>query len=84
MANTKNAQKAQRQADKRRSRNRVKAKSTRNAIKDLRLSVKKEDALKKLPSVLSMVDKLAKSNIIHKKKANNLKSGLVKKVNALK
>jgi small subunit ribosomal protein S20 len=31
-----------------------------------------------------MIDKLAKKGIIHKNKAANLKSGLVKKVNGLK
>jgi len=30
-----------------------------------------------------MLDKLAKKNIIHKKKASNLKSSLVKHVNSL-
>jgi small subunit ribosomal protein S20 len=84
MANTKNAQKAMRQAQKRRERNRLHAKTTRNAIKRVRVSTKKEEALKSLPEVVSLVDKLAKRGVIHKKKADNLKSGLMKKVNSLK
>lgn len=83
MANTKNAQKAMRQAEKRRTNNRLQAKTTRNAIKKLRLSTKKDEALKNLPEVLSLVDKLAKRGVIHKKKADNLKSGLAKKINSL-
>lgn len=30
-----------------------------------------------------MIDKLAKRNVIHKNKAGNLKSGIVKKINTL-
>jgi len=83
MANTKNAQKAMRQAEKRRDHNRLHAKTTRNAIKKIRLSTKKDEALRSLPEVVSLVDKLAKRGVIHKKKADNLKSGLMKKVNSL-
>jgi small subunit ribosomal protein S20 len=36
-----------------------------------------------IPSVESMIDKLAKRGIIHKNKAANLKSKLAKRVNAL-
>ncbi|APU67427.1 SSU ribosomal protein S20p [Christiangramia flava JLT2011] len=36
-----------------------------------------------LPSVVSMIDKLAKNNIIHDNKAANLKSKLTKHVAAL-
>ena len=38
----------------------------------------------KLPTVVSMIDKLAKRGIIHKNKAANLKSKLAKKANAAK
>ena len=44
----------------------------------------KAEAEKQLPEVMSMLDKLAKSNVIHKNKASNLKSGLAKKVAAMK
>jgi small subunit ribosomal protein S20 len=40
-------------------------------------------ASEKLPSLVSLIDKLAKKSIIHKNKAANLKSKLTKKVNAL-
>lgn len=83
MANTKNAQKAMRQAEKRRTHNHLHAKTTRNAIKKLRLSTKKDEALKNLPDVISLVDKLARRGVIHKKKADNLKSGLTRKINSL-
>ena len=43
----------------------------------------KKEAAKLLPTVLGMVDKLAKRNIIHKNKASNLKSKLTRGVNAL-
>ena len=84
MANTKNARKADRQSKKRREHNRYYSKTARNAVRDLRAVTKKDEAGKTLPEVVSMVDKLAKRKIIHKKKADNLKSGLMKKINALK
>jgi small subunit ribosomal protein S20 len=84
MANTKNAQKADRQAKKRRDRNRYYGKTTRNAVRELRSVTDKEEAKKKLPETIAMLDKLAKRNVIHKKKADNLKSGLMKKLNSLK
>jgi small subunit ribosomal protein S20 len=43
----------------------------------------KKEAEALLPSVISMVDKLAKKNIIHDNKAANLKSQLTKHVAAL-
>jgi len=43
----------------------------------------KKDAESKLGKVISMLDKLAKNNIIHKNKAANLKSKLTKHVAAL-
>jgi len=55
----------------------------RNAIKELRNETEKEEAVKKFPKVVSMIDKLAKKNIIHKRKASNLKSKLAEQVNNL-
>ena len=66
-----------------RLRNRYQAKTTRNAIKRLRLAETKEEASAQLPAVISMLDRLAKKNIIHKKKASNNKSKLTKFVNEL-
>lgn len=83
MANHKATKKDTRQANKRRERNRYQGKTTRNAMRDLMAITAEADAKDKLPNVISMLDKLAKNNVIHKNKASNLKSALTKKVNAL-
>lgn len=83
MANHKSALKRIRQNEKRRVQNRYYAKTARNAIKELRSQTDKEEAVKSYPSVASMIDKLAKRNIIHKNKAANLKSKLALQVNNL-
>lgn len=80
MANTKNAKKAARQAVKRRLHNRYYAKTTRNAIKSILNEGNQDEQKAKLGSVVSLIDKLAKRNVIHKNKASNLKSQLMKKV----
>ena len=72
-----------RQAAKRRDRNRYYGKTTRNAIRDLRVITDQKGAKEAIPAVESMIDKLAKRGIIHKNKAANLKSKLAKRVNAL-
>lgn len=81
MANHSATKKDARQAAKRRERNRYYGKTTRNAIRDLKAADNKETK-EKFPSVISMIDKLAKKGIIHRKKAANLKSKLAKRVNA--
>lgn len=83
MANHKATRKDVRQATKRRERNRYYGKTTRNAIRNLLATSEKEAATEKLPKVISMIDKLAKRNVIHKNKANNLKSKLTKKISAV-
>ncbi|MFW5755211.1 MAG: 30S ribosomal protein S20 [Tangfeifania sp.] len=83
MANHKSALKRIRQNEKRRVHNKYYAKTTRNAIKDLRNETDKEEAVKSFPKVVSMIDKLAKKNIIHKNKAANLKSKLASQLNSL-
>ena len=80
MANHKSALKRIRSNEKRRVLNKYQHKTTRNAIKAIRLSTVKADAAAKLPIVISMIDKLAKKNIIHGNKASNLKSKLTKSV----
>jgi small subunit ribosomal protein S20 len=55
----------------------------RNAVKVLRNTSDKEKAEALYPKVCSMLDKLAKKNVIHKNKAGNLKSKLAKHVHAL-
>ena len=79
MANHSATKKDVRQASKRRERNKFYGKTTRNAIRDLKITTGKE-ASDKLPEVVSMIDKLAKRGIIHKNKAANLKSKLTRKV----
>jgi small subunit ribosomal protein S20 len=83
MANHKSAQKRIRSNDVKRLRNKYQHKTTRNAVRKLRSLKDKNEATELLPSVSSMLDKLAKRNIIHKNKAANLKSGLTVFVNAL-
>ena len=83
MANHSATQKDARQAEKRRVRNKYYGKTTRNAIRDLK-DAKGKEMGEKFPLVASMIDKLAKRNIIHKNKAANLKSKLAKKANAAK
>jgi len=55
----------------------------RNSLKTLRSTTSKEEAAGLLPKMNAMLDKLAKKNVIHKNKASNLKSSLVKHVNGL-
>jgi small subunit ribosomal protein S20 len=84
MANHKSALKRVRQTETRNERNRYQHKTTRNAVRKLRDAKDKKEAEKLLPEVSSMLDKLAKNNIIHKNKAANLKSSLTRKVASLK
>ncbi len=83
MANHKSAKKRIRQTEKRRLHNRYYAKTMRNALKLFRALDNKEEAIKKMPQLASMIDKLAKKSVIHKNQASNLKSKLAKQVNAL-
>jgi small subunit ribosomal protein S20 len=78
MANHKSAIKRIRSNNAKRLRNRYYAKTARNAVKALRKLTSKKEASEQLPKVISMLDKLAKKNIIHKNKASNLKSKLMK------
>lgn len=80
MANHKSAIKRIRSNNAKRLRNKYIHKTTRNAIRVLRSTTDKKEAVALLPKVSSMVDKLAKRNVIHKSKANNLKSKLTKHV----
>ena len=83
MANHKSALKRIRSNDKKRLRNRFQHKTARNAIRKLRSLNTKKEANKQFPEVVSLVDKLAKKNIIHANKAANLKSKLSKFVASL-
>jgi small subunit ribosomal protein S20 len=83
MANHKSALKRIRSNEKKRLLNKYQHKTTRNAMRKLQglESVKEAKAL--LPQVISMIDKLAKKNVIHSNKASNLKSKLTKHVATL-
>ena len=83
MANHKSALKRIRNSETKRLRNKYYHKTARNAVRNLRSTTDKKQAEELLPSVSSMLDKLAKRNIIHKNKAANLKSKLSKYVATL-
>jgi small subunit ribosomal protein S20 len=83
MANHKSALKRIRSNEAKRLVNRYQHKTTRNAIKRLREMENAKEAQELLPTVVGMIDKLAKKNIIHNNKASNLKSGLTKFVATL-
>jgi small subunit ribosomal protein S20 len=76
MAHHKSAKKRIKQDEVKTIQNKYVAKTMRNAVKNLRIETDKEAAVVALPKVVSMIDKLAKKDVIHKNKAANLKSSL--------
>ena len=80
MANHKSSLKRIRQTKTRNEHNSYYGKTMRNAVRKLRAMTDKEEAMKLYPSVQKMLDKLAKTNVIHKNKAANLKSSLTKHI----
>lgn len=76
MANHKSAQKRIRQSEMKRLHNKYYAKTMRNALKEIRDTKDKKQAMEMLPKITALIDKLAKKNVIHKNKAANLKSGI--------
>ncbi|WP_020568358.1 30S ribosomal protein S20 [Neolewinella persica] len=83
MAHHQSAKKRIRQDEKKRLHNRYYKKSTRTAIKKVREMEDKDEAVKQLPGLFSMIDRLAKRNLFHPNKAANLKSGLAKHIQRL-
>ncbi|TXD83288.1 30S ribosomal protein S20 [Subsaximicrobium wynnwilliamsii] len=83
MANHKSALKRIRSNESKRLTNRYQHKTTRSAIKKLREMESGNEAKEYLPEVVSMIDKLAKKNVIHDNKAANLVSNLTKHVATL-
>ncbi|MDD3741147.1 MAG: 30S ribosomal protein S20 [Bacteroidales bacterium] len=83
MAHHQSAKKRIRQTETKRLHNKYYARTTRNAVRDLRDTTNKAEAEEMLKKVAAMLDKLAKKNIIHDNKAANLKSSLTKHVNQL-
>ncbi|MFZ2341348.1 MAG: 30S ribosomal protein S20 [Bacteroidales bacterium] len=84
MANHKSSEKRIKQERTKNEANKYYAKTMRNALKKIRTTSNKEEAGAMLPKVNSMLDKLAKKNIIHTNKASNLKSSVKKHVDSLK
>ena len=83
MANHKSALKRIRQSETKRLLNKYQYRTARNAVRILRATTIKKEAIALLPKVVAMIDKLSKRNIIHKSKADNLKAKLTKHGNAL-
>ena len=83
MANHKSSIKRIRQEEKRRLHNRYYGKTMRNAVRKLRATTNKEEAVALYPKVQKLLDKLAKTKLIHKNKAANLKSKLSAHINKL-
>ena len=83
MANHKSAEKRIRANEAKRQRNSYQHKTTRTFVKKLKATTTKDEAKPLLNQVSGMLDKLAKKNVIHWKKAANQKSKLARKVNAL-
>ena len=83
MANHKSSLKRIRQDRKKQLHNKYYAKTMRNAVRKLRAMTNKEEAVKLYPAVQKMLDKLAKTNIIHRNKAANLKASLSRQINSM-
>lgn len=83
MANHQSAKKRIRQSESRRIRNKYHARTTRNAVKELRNTTDKAAATEMYPKVVAMLDKLAQKSVIHKNKASNLKSKLARHIQSL-
>ncbi|GHV64118.1 30S ribosomal protein S20 [Bacteroidia bacterium] len=83
MANHQSAKKRIRQTEVRNARNHYYGKTARNAVRKLRTVTDKDAAVELFPKVVSMLDKLAKKNIIHDNKAANIKSKLALHINKL-
>jgi small subunit ribosomal protein S20 len=83
MANHKSSLKRIRSTETKRLRNRYQHKTVRTFVKRLRKLTDKTEASELLKTVSSMLDRLAKKNVIHKNNASNHKSKLAKLVNSL-
>jgi small subunit ribosomal protein S20 len=84
MANHKSSIKRIKSNDVKRQRNKYYHKTMRNALRKLRGSKDKNEVGTLVPKVASMLDKLAKTNVIHKNKAANLRSSIQVLANKMK
>ena len=78
------AQKQARKSEKRRVFYRGKRQALKTALKSLAAAKSKEEALRLLPEVQSLVDKSAKRRMVHHKTASRLKSRLAREAADLK
>lgn len=83
MAHHSSAKKRIRSCEAKRIENRYYAKTMRNALRDFRNLEDKAVAVERMPQMISIIDKLAKRSVIHKNKAANLKSKVMRQVNAM-
>lgn len=83
MAHHKSALKRIRSSEAKKQQNKYQLKTTRTFVKRLRKTSDKKEAEELYKTVASMLDKLAKKNIIHKNKAANNKSKLARLVQSL-
>ena len=83
MANHKSSEKRIRQNSTKRLLNKYYAKTMRNAVKKVRQTTEKAEAEVMYPKVVSLIDRLAKKNVIHDNKASNLKSKLALHISKL-
>ena len=84
MANHKSAKKRVRQDAVKKLRNKYQLKTARTFVRKLKETEDPNEAWDLYKKVSSMLDRLAKRNIIHKNKAANNKRKLAKHVNELK
>lgn len=83
MANHQQAKKRIRSNEVKRARNRYQHKTVRNAIRKFMTIKEKEEAVKEYNRLSSLIDKLAKKDVIHKNTAANKKSNLANHIKHL-
>ena len=83
MPHYKSAFKRLRQQEKRRLVNKAHKSRMRTEIKKVLASAEKEEAVKNLTVAFSVIDKMAKKNIIHKNNASRKKARLARFVNQI-
>lgn len=84
MPQHKSAEKRMRQSGRRSERNKARLSRMKSLIKKVRAAKEKQEASKALHSVVKYLDQLASKGLIHRNKAANQKSKLMRLVNAMK
>ena len=83
MANLKSAKKAIRKTKRRTKRNLTRKAKLQNVIKGVKKLIEEgkfDEARKKIPELQKIIDKAAKINLIHKKKASRVKKKIARKL----